>query len=419
MNSLEYIASGLGYIRITLKDLDDRPDKREIIKNIFNRLNTETEHKFGFLFNAWTEQKYGERLEEYKPYVNSVHCDSGGLQIITRDMKITEEMKKDIYKTQAKYCDVAMSFDEIPVTTTNGASSRNDTTNRFFNEDIFEDCAKQTGKNLLNQIKAFEEYKTKAKPLLIVQGNDIFTYQKWTELVLKEIPKNYHDNIGGVAMGAAALGTGSLEDIIRAFAVKQLPFDVKHLHILGVGSAIRLIPVLIFMKNGLYEDIHISYDSTSHTSGMIFGRYYDIDGWLKFTNKYEDIVLHPKMYKQIVEEFDLDNIIDYKSMLDIMKHSNSTYAEKTNKCQTDVVIFMTALAASSIKNFMNHIDLLLKSKNNILNFIEQYENRAIFETLFKIKTLEDFNQWEKQVGRFISSSRISKEQNSNLESFFG
>ena len=40
---------------------------------------------------------------------------------------------------------------------------------------------------------------------------------KWVEYVLDEIPKSNHQFIGGVAMGAAALGTGTLEDIERAF----------------------------------------------------------------------------------------------------------------------------------------------------------------------------------------------------------
>lgn len=415
-NTLEYIASGLGYTRLTLKDLDDKPERRQLIQNIFTRLNTETNHKFGYLFNAFTEQKFGERLTEYRPFVNSVHCDSGGLQVITRGMEITPAMKKQIYETQAKYCDLAMSFDEIPVKTTGKASGRNDTTNRFFNHEDFEACARQTGKNLFEQIQAFEEYKTTAKPLLIAQGNCMETYQEWVELILDEIPQQYHDHIGGVAMGAAALGTGSLEDIVRAFSFAHLPIDVKHLHILGVGSAIRLVPTLIFIKNGVYKDLSISYDSTTHTSGMVFGRYYDTDGWANFPNKHEDKVIHPKLFRQVVEEFNLG--ISYEDMLQVIRNANGKYPEVTGNCKSDVVIFMTAFAASAIMNFMRQIDTFTSSKSTLLSFIEQYENRSIFDSLYKVKTVDDFKHWERHVGKYVSSSRIAKHQSSTLDAFF-
>lgn len=415
-NSLEYIASGLGYTRLTLKDLDDKEDKRQLIKDILTRLNTETQHKFGYLFNAFTEQKFGERLTDYRPYVNSVHCDSGGLQVITRGMNITPDMKRQIYETQAKYCDLAMSFDEIPVTTTGAASGRNDTTNRFFNVAEFDDCAKRTGQNLFEQIQAFEAYKTTAKPLLIAQGNCLETYQKWVEHVLAEIPQEYHHQIGGVAMGAAALGTGSLEDITRAFTFAHLPIDVNHLHILGVGSAVRLVPTLIMIKNGVYKDLKVSYDSTTHTSGMVFGRYYDSNGWMTFPNKHEDKIIHPILYEKIVKQFNLD--LSYENMLQVLKNSNSSYAEKTGNCRSDVVLFMTAFAASAIMNFMKQIDTFTDSKQALLEFIGQYENRAIFETLYKVKSVEDFKYWERHVGKYVTSSRISKHQASTLDSFF-
>lgn len=408
--------SGLGYTRLTLKDLDDKPERREKVKEIFDILNSETNHKFGYLFNAFTEEKFGERLSEYRPHVHSVHCDSGGLQVITRGMNITPEMKRDIYKTQAKYCDVAMSFDEIPVTTVGEASSRNDTTNRFFDHAKFEECAIQTGKNIFEQIQAFEEYKTTAKPLLIAQGNCAETYQEWVEIILKQIPKQYHHQIGGVAMGGAALGTGSLEDVIRAFMFANLPIDAKHLHILGVGSAIRLVPYLIFANNGVYKDISISYDSTTHSSAMVFGRYYSKDGWIKFPNKHEDKVLHPMIYRETVEKFGLD--LTYEDMLNIMENANAQYAEKTGKCKSDVVMFMFAISAAMVLNFMKQIDVMASSKEELMSFISQYEEPAIFNSLYGVKTLEDYKHWETHAGRFVKSMRIAKEKSSDLSSFF-
>ena len=44
--------------------------------------------------------------------------------------------------------------------------------------------------------------------------------QKWFECLLEEIPTEWHDRLGGIAVGAAGLGTGPLEDVKRALAFR-------------------------------------------------------------------------------------------------------------------------------------------------------------------------------------------------------
>ena len=106
------------------------------------------------------------------------------------------------------------------------------------------------------------------------------------KLLKDEITKEHADHIGGVAMGSAALGMGQLEDVKRAFYVTQMPFERPfHLHILGVGALRRMLPFILFKQNGLYKNINISYDSTTHSMSLDNGLFY-----FSFYNKQLDIV---------------------------------------------------------------------------------------------------------------------------------
>ena len=83
-----------------------------------------------------------------------------------------------------------------------------------------------------------------------MQGNDVDTYLEWADIILKTVPKDQHHLLGGIAMGAAALGTGNLEDVQRAYIASEVPIRDEdgqmNLHILGVGSLRRMLPYLIF-----------------------------------------------------------------------------------------------------------------------------------------------------------------------------
>ena len=52
---------------------------------------------------------------------------------------------------------------------------------------------------------------------------------------------------------------------------------------LGVGSIRRMIPYLVFCQNGLYDNVDISYDSTTHSRAVETGLYYMGKGTTKFS----------------------------------------------------------------------------------------------------------------------------------------
>ena len=93
----------------------------------------------------------------YKDHVHEIHADSGGLQIVTQGMVITDELKDKVYENQAEWADVGMCFDEIPVILTGDRSDRNDTKARFFDFENYEELARKTGRNVKRQLEIFDK----------------------------------------------------------------------------------------------------------------------------------------------------------------------------------------------------------------------------------------------------------------------
>ena len=343
--------------------------------------------------------------------------DSGGLQIITQGKTITDSIKKDVYNTQGRYSDTALSFDEIPLSIEGISSKRLDISNRWFDKTKFVDCAKLTGQNVYNQIKTFIEMETKTKPIFIAQGNDYDTYMKWTEIALNEIPKDLHKYINGVAMGAPCLGNGTLEDIKRAFYFSELPIDTNRLHILGIGALKRMAIFLIFSQNGLYNNLEISYDSTTHSSGVVMGRTYINDKIFQFGRELN------KDYKIMFDAFSKTeffpnelNIITFHEIL----NTASKVFEKKHGSRVLYIKTFVGFLSFSISNFITHMEKCFNNKNNILGLAKNSKERNIFNSLYQIRNYEDFLSWERNIGKSVKSQKISscKKESTCIEDLF-
>lgn len=409
MKRLEYILSGTSYTRVHAAM--DRQDVMTLANTLFGEVGKSTNHKFGLLYNAFTEPGFGKNLQQFS--VDSVHADSGGLQIITQGLNATPDIKDKIYRNQASHADLGMCFDEIPIKTTGLTSGRNDTTNRFFDPENLEAMARATGKNIHRQIDVFLEEKSKCKPILIAQGNCYDTYMKWTEFILKEIPKSKHKYIGGIAMGGAALGTGSLEDIERAFFFTQLPFEKSHLHILGVGSAKRLLPYLMFIKNGMYDGVSVSYDSTTHSSGIELGNYFNAAGMLPFSRSFNNV------YEIMLADCRRLTGINVKAdeFFKILNIGKTKYIEQGGD---DFLFYAVRLSTivGSVANFCRYIDSLLENTKAFDKFVASDKNLTPIKNLVDVKDIQSYNHWKASVGRYVKSNRIAASQPASLEEFF-
>lgn len=417
-NRFEYVASGGTFFRL-FHNTALWDTQKEIFRKSFGTLDGNNNHRVSLLYNAYTEHKQGAILREhYADTAYTIHADSGGLQIVTRGFNITDDLKNKVYENQAKYSDIAMCFDKIPVRVTSDKSKKLDLENRFYDHAMLDEAAKETGINLRTQIEYFLEVKAKAKPFLIIQGNDYDSYMKWTEIVMKQLPEGFSKHIGGVAMGAAALGKGTLEDIKRAFYFKELPLDVshKHVHLLGVGAVPRMIPTIIFVQNGLYGDTTISYDSTTHTASITRGLYFMGQRMFNYSRDFShdyDIVR-----KDIEKNFPGVYPLSTAEMYECLNVPPGQIAEKYGSTERSV---QTAFCyvSSAIKNFIVMVEQLNEKKSNVIDFLKTNKEKTSFSSLYEVKTRDDFDHWLKHVGPYIDSEpvRVYNER-STLESFF-
>jgi hypothetical protein len=164
---LEYVASGCNYTRLPNPGAYELPDNLRFIEAVFRALQTidgKDNHKFSLLYNAYTEKHFGVAFKKYyRPWLHTIHADSGGLQIITRGLQNTPETRGKVFENQAKFADIGMAFDEIPVksTSASGTSAKIDTKRRYVDMENFESYARQTGLNVKDQIIKFDSLNSK------------------------------------------------------------------------------------------------------------------------------------------------------------------------------------------------------------------------------------------------------------------
>lgn len=405
--AFEYVASGCSFFRLVAKATYSNPECVEKINEVLRYVNGKNSHLFSLLYNAHTESKFGNIIKSnYADSIDMIYADSGGLQVVTQGLTITDKLKDDVYRNQATYADIGMSFDEIPVTVIGETSDRNQTDNRYFDISKFESCARESGQNVKRQIEVYLEEKSKCRPAIIVQGNCLKTYQDWTSYILDEVPEEHHQYMSTVAMASAALGTGRMEDIKRAFYFAQLPFPNKitHMHVLGVGSVQRLIPYIIFMHSGAYcPEMRLSYDSTSHTSAPHYGRYMGKNNKYITVNRNKNNPNFRYIYSDIEENLEGMMGLTFDEFVHAMNIGMMSH-EKPEQ----VAIAYVCWVVSSILNFTEVVELTYKDKEHIMNFMDRSE-RGMLRQLYSVRDTKDFDEWERMALPYIKSSSVSAE----------
>lgn len=417
---LEYVVSGTSYMRLSNPGIAKNSTNVEIANMLFDKLCNDFSHRISLLYNAHTEHSFGDRFQGYKDHVHEIHADSGGLQAVTLGLDINDEFKEKIYRNQAKWANIGMCFDEIPVILTSDRSERNDTKGRFFDYENYEELARKTGRNLKRQLEIFDEEESSCKPFAILQGNGVDTYLRWYECMMEEIPKEWHNRLGGIAMGAAALGTGPLEDVKRAFIASEIakhwPQDHMHLHVLGIGSIRRMIPYLVFVQNGLYDNVDISYDSTTHSRAVETGLYYMGEGTTKFSRQFSN--LYREMYENANKTIKLG--VDLDEFYQLLNTPSMKAKDKYGDLHKWFYV-RTAFILMSVRNFMEHLETMMESKETLIKFTGKMKLDGQFRNLYNVKNIQDFDYWENNqyLGGAMKSMAVAKEQPASLEDLFG
>ena len=393
--TLEYVASGTSYIRLGYPAVKEQHNIA-FYRKVFSYLNGRNGHEFSLLYNAWTETGLVPNIMMMRDSFENLYADSGGLQIITQGKSITEQMKLGVYKNQAQFSDFGMCFDEIPLQFTGKQSSRTDFSNRFFDKEMLDLRAAETGQNVLKQIHTYMEEKSKSKPVIILQGNCYESFMRWLEVILKQIPQEERKYLGPIAMSGASIGTGLLQDIERAYIFSQLDYDCKHLHLLGLGSISRFLPFAIFHHNGMFkEDLKISYDSTTHTSAPHMGRYYkdgtNIDFSRPFDNRYNII------YNDIQSKFDMGmSIEEYHIAMNVP-------ATKMKDISHTFRAFSSHIVAT-IDNFTHEVNKVWSDKSYMEYMIKDNVN---LHHLANCATREEVNSWFTHVSPHVKTAKIA------------
>lgn len=411
MISLEYTMSGVSFTRVNYPESYTNPECVDLVKTFFKNVDGRNGHRFSVLFNAHTETKFGEIFQTYRDSLYKIHADSGGLQIITQGLEMTPEMKTEIYKTQAKWSDIGMSFDDIPLVVTGGSSKRNDTSSRSFDRVNLDKFARSTGQNLKDQIATFLAEGTVCRPFFIVHGNDLETALRWTEVALKELPDEWIQHIGGIAMGGGSFGNGPKETLLRVIVAGEIlntRADIVHknIHFLGLGSLTNAFAIVALSKSGyLKPEWHVSYDSTSHSSGHIMGQYIDRHGKLiklgKSLNRayqhiYDDINSNFPFYSQAPG---MDTF--FKTLTTSSSHH--TDAGGTMK---DILWSNLGCSMSSVVNFTRKISEYCQNYNQFLDERIDMRHQSMYISILNIKTIDDFKRWNQTIGQRFPSKQL-------------
>lgn len=394
----EYVMSGMSYAIIKHESFETDEQKTEY-RRLLKCLDDKMSMPAAFLYNGYTENRIGKNLRKIFGQGPRLYVDSGGLQMITLGKTCNDKAKDNIYETQARWGNLAMSFDEIPIKVTSkcGRSLRGETNNRYVDIENFDSYAIKSGINLNNQIQYFKTHKHAIKPFLIVQGTSLETYQRWADLLLDQIPESDYNYIGGVAIATAALGTGLQQDFVRAYITVnlKLPGDMKkHIHLLGIGSIKRLSPFLCLSANGEFQDSVISYDSTTHTSCLSLANYQlgtDLVSCRGSYHKTLDIVLDDIEYK-LKTMFNITDITREQICDCLLKGAQFIY----DKYNNDLFMFQRLKFIILFCNIYNFNEIVENSINDFDKFLmdSKYGDMAtIFNDFKNVKDDKQLSEW--------------------------
>lgn len=382
--------------------------------------------KFGIdlLFNAYTEKDFGGWLRQHDTFgFDKLYADSGGLQIVTAGKKVDDKLKAEIYGIQSR-ADFAMCFDEIPAGTVGVAdskSNRSQTGNKLYYPGRKKETATKTAHNIREQIEILDKFGTNTTVHYIVQGNTHQDMYDWFDDGTKVLTDTHFNKVGGIALADTCMGNGPMESIDMLVAYYRIHKDFgvgktkKHVHLLGLGSVRRLLPVIYLMNSGLLpKDLTISFDSTTFSMSYFMGRFTDSNG-NKVQGDPREIrrMFHMvyqyfgDIYRKYIPELDEEHFIDH-----VTKEIRSL-AGAINNARPDIQALVRA-------------NITLTDCWQVLGFIAQVNrtleqakhDRSGIGMLQFVKDYDDYLAWRREFGRFVPSSRIKREQLLTLDNFF-
>ena len=293
---LVYVSgSCLPFFKLKHKNKDIQEINFNDFTKIFKFMQSHLKDYFtmGTLYNAYQEKKDGELLTKNPLNHEIILSDSGGLQQARRGKKFDDKTKRDIYLHQAKYSDLAMTFDEMPFKPieANKQAGVNLMATRCYIREMIDISAKASADEIAKQIEVFDEVDARATLAPIIhgfrpnpeyfRGFDDNTYLDYAKVLLDNINTD-SSHVGGLSFASMTVAADNRIGILKSlqYIPKTLwskDIDTKNLeniHLLGLASPQRLMTILSLVKSNLIDPRvkRISFDSTALTKAYVVGR---------------------------------------------------------------------------------------------------------------------------------------------------
>lgn len=438
MCDLRYVFSAPAMIRVNKSSWEDENPEdwikvRSMITEGIQRLQGDIKHRiegttFGMdiLFNAYTEKDMGERIATLDKFgFEKLYADSGGLQIVTAGKTVDDSLKASIYQTQS-VADYAMCFDEIPVRNIEGVavdskSNRSQTGNKHYLPELKHASATKTAENIREQIEVLDKFGTPTTVHYIVQGNTHDDMLEWFADGAKVLTPDHYKKVGGLALADTCMGNGPMESIDMLVAYNRIrgefgeEYTKNHVHLLGLGSVKRLLPVFYMMNSGLLpKNMTISFDSTTFSMSYFMGRFLDSSG--------HKIEKGEHAYRKMFHE--------------VWKYFGDIYTKYAPECDeqefVDHVVKEIRSLADSINNSHDRIAPVVRANITlticwqILGFIKNVEHalnhakydRSPLGLIQDVTSFEEYQQWQAKHGHKVRSMRIKRKFNNTIDDWF-
>ena len=425
IKNLDHVLSGCAYLYIFRGFMNDvgTPNRRQVISEALDFMrkdfNSRKEYKklaesfdISCLFNGFTEDSFGKSTPDRG--FDHVFVDSGGLQVLTLGKKVTPEIKRGIYRTQAPH-DYAFCFDEMPVVLPEMASEDARTLRlrqemRTYVSDLVPEKGKATAQNVLEQIKVFREEKAKARVLYIFQIQKEKDARAWAKEMLETIPEEDFEYIGGYAIAPLNTGKGPRDfvEVLDGFrrAYKDFPeyAKKKRLHLLGVGSPRRLSSVLAIVNSPIFpkEITHLSIDSTSLTSSLALGTMVNPETGTGYVTQAHAVEKTFDYFAPLLEKYYTKQDI-HDARLHVCNNVRAVARIRDCKGKNERVedICNIMISLCPIHELVTFFDLCY-------NFVKRgYDSKAL-DDLSKVTTEEEFDDWKNAFWQFMESNPVRR-----------
>jgi hypothetical protein len=283
------------------------------------------------LFNAFQEESDGKFLTENNKLNHLfTYSDSGGLQAARRNMIIDDVLKERIYTVQHNYSDIAMTFDEMPFKniSVNAGTAIVGTSSRCYIRDLIQSTAEHSAQHIRKQIEMFDSFGSNTKIVPIIhgfrpskgyfRGETDNTYVDYAKYMFDKID-NSSKHIHGLSIASLTthpdnrVGILKVIDYVpRTLASKDIPDEnLEHVHLLGLASPQRILPVLALVKHGLIDKRvkRISFDSTAITKAYTIGRVFR--NYDEYKNVEQNKDFHPELTLQNYKNPNSKNVRQY------------------------------------------------------------------------------------------------------------